>query len=148
MMESSQTSHFTKPRFLSRWWMSVPYALAGLYLVSVFFGLVIQHRLNNDYWHSFQYPVWAERSGRYASFGEDASVVNACAGRVINGAEVNTEWKTALDAQQAFDTEFARDEADLQAKAADAAQLLSELNNVKSSMDGLSQTADALFAYS
>ena len=66
-MQGTPTSRKSNPRSISKAWMIVPYGLAALYVASVVFGLFNQHRLNQEYRNSFQYPIWAERNGRYAN---------------------------------------------------------------------------------
>src|SRR5579862_7056921 len=128
MMQRVEPAPSAKPRFLSKRWMISLAAFAGVYAAIVICGVVVQHKLNNDYRLSFRYPLWAERNGRYASLGDEAGVIRDSVNRVMNGAEVNSEWKTAFDARQDFDSQLLRDKADVKTlpDGADTAMLLSD----------------------
>lgn len=148
MTPSTDPSPPAAPRFLSRQWLLALYILAGVYLVIVVCAVVVQHRLNKDYMLSFQYPLWAERNGRYEAFDRDAGVVRDSVTRVMNGADVNAEWKSAVDARLVFETQLPAEVADIKAKpdGADTVRILSDFNAVQAGMQGLTQTADTFFS--
>ncbi len=55
-MNHAEPSKSVKPRFLSGRWMIALAIFAGVYLGIVICGVIVQHRLNNDYRLSFRYP--------------------------------------------------------------------------------------------
>ena len=151
MSEIQAVNDLSRSQSISKKWGTASYVLAALYLASVIGSLIVQHRLNREYRQTLEKSrAWGERNKHYVKFAQEAFLISTAGNSAVPGAKSEEEWKIAREVRDAFDRQFDEDQTDVKnnVSGADRDKLLSDLNVVKTGMEGLTAgNGQAVFAF-